>query len=427
MASNLKFRVVTVIVILTTLLGIYSASLWNAYPRGFNFSIWYTAGCLVRSNMSMHIYDGAEQNKNPQTIPADPQSVFAQTAHAHGIPLATLFRYLYPPTLADLVVPLSFFPRSAAWIVWNILAVLMIVGLSAALTRILAMPLFGSTVLVAAAVLLFRPTLNTLYFGQITILLAFLLTVGFSSYANGHKIIATFLFALSIAIKLEPIVVIIPLIAWRDWKCLRSLAVWGILLGIGLWAINGSYALDLYFLHDLPAMSAGDLGGTGAFDVNRSLGNIFYFCDYSRGIHPSVGLAWLVRAVSALILCYAGWLSRLAPGENLINRQRFETGVVFLLFACCLSPYSWFYNWALSAPVLVMFCKRAWDGRADTVETILLTALLLSLTTSQFGMAMVTPLLGIALGIVALRRMRPERRPAESHSSIDQLTTVSVS
>ena len=127
----------------------------------------------------------------------------------------------------------------------------------------LGMSFFGSTVLVAAAVLLFRPTLNTLYFGQVTIVLAFLLTIGFCLYVHGHKYIAALLFALAIAIKLEPIVVIIPLIAWRDWKCLRSIAVWCIFLGLGLWAINGSYALDLYFLHDLPAMSAGDLGEPG--------------------------------------------------------------------------------------------------------------------------------------------------------------------
>jgi len=255
----------------------------------------------------------------------------------------------------------------------------------------------------------------------------FLLTIGLSLYVHGHKNIAALLFALAIAIKLEPIVVIIPLIAWRDWKCLRSLAIWGILLGLGLWAVNGSDALNLYFLHQLPAMSGGELGG-GGFDTNRTLGNIFF--TYLGGAHPVVssrGLAWLVRVASALILCSAGWLSRLKPGENSTALRQFEIGMMFLLFACCLSPYSWLYNWALSAPVVVMFCKRAWDGRADIVATVLLIAFLLSLSTSKFGMAMATPFLGVTLGIVALYRIRLERRPAESNNPINQLKTVSAS
>ncbi len=298
----------------------------------------------------------------------------------------------------------------------------MIVGMSVALTRELEVKFLGSTVLVAAAVFLFRPTLNNFHFGQVTILLAFLLTIGFSLYVHGHKNIAALLFVLAIAIKLEPIVVMIPLIAWRDWKCLRSLAIWGILLCLGLWAVNGSDALNLYFLHQLPAMSSGELAGGGDFDANRSLGNIFY--TYWGGAHNVVssrGLAWLVRGVSALILCYAGWLSGLKPGKNSSNLGQFEIGMMFLLFACCLSPYSWFYNWALSAPVVVMFCKRAWDGRADIVETVLLIAFLLSLSTTHFNMAMLTPVLGVALAIVALYRIRLERRPGESKNPANQL------
>jgi hypothetical protein len=425
MATNVKFRIVAVFAAFTILLGVYSAKFWPPSETGTNFSMYYTAAWLVRSNMSMHIYDVVDRNTNPQTIFADPKTVFAQTAHAHGISRITL--YLYPPTLADLIVPLTALSPSAALMVWHALDVLMIVGLSLALTQMLDVKFWGSTVLVAAAVLLFRPTLNTIHWGQVTILLTFLLTVGLSLYVYGHKNIAALLFVLAIAIKLEPIIVILPFIVWRDWKCLRSLAIWGVLLGLGLWAVNGSDALNLYFLHQLPAMSGGELG-SGDFDVNRSLGNIFY--TYLGGAHPVVssrGLAWLVRVVSALILCYAGWLSRLKPGENSTNLRQFEIGMMFLLFACCLSPYSWFYNWALSAPVVVMFYKRAWDGREDIVETVLLIAFLLSLSTSKFNMAMVTPILGVTLGIVALYRIRLERRPAESNNPINQLKTVSVS
>jgi hypothetical protein len=427
MTTNVKFRIVAVIVVFTLLLGVYTATLWRHQQAPFNnFFIYYTAADFVRSNESIHIYDAIDPGTNPEIIFADSNTVWAQRMISFGISRTSL--YLYPPTLADLMVPLTLLSPSAALIVWNVLGVLMILGLSVALTKVLDVKFFGSTFLVAAAVLLFRPTLNTIHWGQVTILLMFLLTIGFSLYANGHKNIAAFLFVLAIAIKLQPIVVIIPLIAWRDWKCLRSLAIWGILLCLGLWAVNGSDALNLYFLHHLPAMSGGELGGSGAIGNNRSLGNIFF--TYLSGTHPVVSsrtIGWLYKVVSALILCYAGWLSRFKQGENSTYLRQFEIGMMFLLFMCCLSPYSWLYNWALSAPVVVMFCKRAWDGRQDIVETVLLIAFLLSLSTSKFNMPMVTPILGVTLGIVALYRMRLERRPAESNNPINQLKTVSAS
>jgi hypothetical protein len=426
MTTNVKFRIVAVVVAFTILLGVYTARLWPAVENASNFGMYYTAACLVRSGMSTKIYDVVDRDTNPQVVFADPSTVFAQTALAHGITRITL--YLYPPTLADLIVPLTALPFSAALIAWYALDVLMIVGLSMALTQELDLKFMGSTVLVAAFVLLFRPTLNTLHFGQVTIVLAFLLTVGFSLYVRGQKSLAAFLFVLAIAIKLEPIVVVIPLVAWRDWKCIRNFAIWGILVGLGLWVVNGRDALNLYFLHQLPSMSGGTLGqslGSGDLDTNRALGNIFY--TYLGGVHPLLAsreLSWLVRAVSALILCYAGWLSRSKAGENASNLRQFEIGMMYLLFACCLSPYSWFYNWALSAPAVVVCCKRAWDGRADITETIFLIALLLSLSTSKFSMAMITPILGVTLGIVVLYRIRLEPRHAESGNPINQLKTA---
>lgn len=425
MATNVKFRIVAVVVVFTTLLGIYSARLWPSFETGTNFSMYYTAACLVRSNMSMQIYDVVDRNTNPQLLFADPDTVFAQTAHAHGITRITL--YLYPPTLADMVVPLTVLSPPGALMVWNVAGLLMIVGLSLSLTHLLNIRFWGSTLVVAAAVLLYRPTLNTFHWGQVTIVLAFLVTVGFALYVHRHKSISALLFVLAIAIKLLPIVVIVPLIAWRDWKTLRNMALWGFALLLGLWAINGREALSLYFLHQLPAMSDGNLG-SGDFHTNRALGNLFYtVLGGTHALLSSRAIAWLVRIVSALILGYAGWLSRTQPGEQLTRRRQFEIGLMFLLFACCLSPYSWFYNWALSAPVMVLFCKRVWDGSADTVETSLLVAFLLSLVTTKFHLALVTPVLGVILGFVALYRMRLERRPAESDRPISQLNAVGAS
>ena len=421
MQCPLKFRIVAAVALFTTALGVYSAKSWPASENGTNLDMYYTAACLVRSGASAQIYDVIPPDQNPQQLFANPRSLFAQTARAHGISRISL--YVYPPTLADLIVPLALLPPSSALLLWNVFQILMIIALGPMLTRMLGIGFPGAAVAVAAFVLLFRPTLNTFHWGQVTILLAFLLVLGLWLYSHAHRTAAAVLFALAIAIKLEPIVILIPLIVWRDWKTLRSLALCGILLFLGLWGINGGSALNLYFLHQLPAMS----NGTSA-DVNRSLGNLFY--TWLGSAHPvlsSRGLSWLVRALSVLILCYAGWLSRLRPGLPSVGRRQFEIGMVFLLFACCLSPYSWFYNWALAAPVVVMLFRRAWDGRADLLETILVAAFLLSLSTSRFQMAMITPVVGVVLGIVVLRRMWLEQNLAEATAPAAQLAGATAS
>lgn len=423
-ATQVKFRIVVVLVAFTTLMGVYSATLWRSSETGVDFGAYYTAAWLVRSHMSAHIYDVIDRNTNPQLHLADPGTAYAQSARAHGVREAVL--YLYPPTLADLIVPLTALPTSAAIKVWHALEVLLIAALSVALTRMLAIEFRGSAALVFAGILFFRPTLNTIHWGQVSIFLVFIMTVGLALYVRGYRILAAVLFALAVAIKLEPVIIIVPLLAWRDWKFLRSLAAWGMILCMVLWTVNGSYALSLYFLHQLPAMSNGQLGGM-AFDGNRSLGNILYTVLDGASFHASPRVsAWLVRGISALILCYAGWLSRLRPDDNFASDRRFETGLIFLLLMCCLSPYSWYYNWALSAPAVVMFCKRVWDGRAGTAEAVLLMALLLSLSTSRFDMAMITPVVGVALGIVGLHRMRIEQRDAKA-SCLHQLSNAVAS
>jgi hypothetical protein len=321
--------------------------------------------------------------------------------------------YIYPPTLADLLTPLTLFPPAAALIVWNLLNLAMILLICGLLMRMLGVRRLFLVSLVAALLLLFRPTLNCLYWGQVSILLLFLLVAGFSLYFHGQRNMAGLMFALAVAIKLTPLIVIVPLIAWRDWKSLRAIALWSAVILGALWMVNGSGALNLYFLHQLPSMSGGDLGG-GDFSNNRALGNIFY--EYLRGSDPAATpnwLRWAVRLVSAFVLCHAGWLSQLRKEDKLPDGQRLEIFSIFLLLACCISPYSWLYAYVFCAPALVIAGKRITERRLNATETTLLMMFLLSLSTCGFHMPMVTPLVGIALGIMGLHRLRAERRPEE--------------
>ena len=390
MKWDFRLRIVLAFAALIIVSGAYSAAKWDHARNRGGFDVYYTAACLVRGGMSTHLYDETKQHTNPQLRFADPSTVFAQTASAHGIPAVML--YIYPPTLADLMVPLTVFPPAAALIVWNLLNLAMIVLISGLLMHRLKVQRYLPVSVVAAFLFLFRPTLNCLYWGQVSILLLFLLVAGFRCYASGRKNMAGLFFALAAAIKLTPLIVIVPLIAWRDWKSLRAIALWSAVILGALWMVNGSGTLDLYFLHQLPSMSGGGLGG-GDFCNNRALGNIFY--EYLRGSDRSaapIWLVWMVRLVSAFVHCFAGWLSQLRNVDKLPDGQRLEMASIFLLLSSCVSPYSWLYAYVFCAPALVILGKRIWEQRLNAVETTLLMAFLLSLSTSAFHMAMVTPL-----------------------------------
>jgi hypothetical protein len=398
-----------IVVALVALMMLAGAGLeWrNRIPHaeGSDFSVYYTAACLVRSNMSLQIYDEAARDINSQVVFADPNTVFARTAGAHGIPRVHL--YVYPPTLADLLVPLTAFPHTAALIVWELLSLTMLLYACVMLTHMLGMRLPGQFGLFAVLIVMFRPTLNCFHYGQVSILLLLLVIAGSSLYAHRQKNMAGLAFALAVAIKLTPLIVIVPFLAWRDWKILRAITLWGAAILGALWIVNGRGTLSLYCLHILPSMA------TVNVHADRTLSSMLY--GYWRGLDNGtspIGLVWAVRLTSALVLCYAGWLSRLNREDNLQDSRRFETVSIFLLLSCCLAPVSWLHAYVLSTPALVALGKRIWERRSNPAETTLLILFVLSLSTTKFAhLAMAAPLLGVLLGIMELHRLQHEQFP----------------
>ena len=415
MKSAFKLRLVLASTALITLAGTFSTHYWSPTEKGSSFSVYYTAACLVRSNMNLHLYDGVERNVNPQLIVANPTTTFARTASAHGIPRVML--YLYPPTIADLLVPLTVFSPAVAFIVWDMLNLAMILAASVMLTQMLRIRSPGWAGLVAVFLVCFRPTLSCFHFGQVSILLLFLLMAGLSFYAHGRKNMAGLMFALAAAIKLTPLIVIIPFVAWQDWKILRAIALWIVAIMGALWIVNGSGTLNLYFRLVLPSMSGRNLGAENFGYANRTLGNIFYtFYHYLPGVDRDAtpnGLVWAVRLVSLLVIVCAGWLSQVKNEDKLLDDERLGMIAIFLLLSCCVAPFSWLYAWVLSAPTLVMFGKRISEQRSNAVESTLFLLFLLSLLTSKFHLGLATPPLGVALAIIGLHRLRLGRHLEE--------------
>jgi len=65
--------------------------------------------------------------------------------HALAIGIDNVQLYVYPPTLAYMLVPLTFFGISAASIIWKIVNVAALIGSGLILARLLSVPLLAGS------------------------------------------------------------------------------------------------------------------------------------------------------------------------------------------------------------------------------------------------------------------------------------------
>lgn len=123
---KLLVRIVFVILALVVLRAAYSVIPYIrdtlTLRNGGDFRCYYVAATLVRSHQNLENYAESTKDVDPVTENADPNTVFAQTAKSiYGT--SDIQIYDYPPTLADLVVPLTYLGPAGALAVWNLLNV----------------------------------------------------------------------------------------------------------------------------------------------------------------------------------------------------------------------------------------------------------------------------------------------------------------
>ncbi len=384
---------------------------WVSSLGDTDFTAYYTGASLVRKNLSAQLYDFASRDIDPSMEGPSPDTVFYRIGRAHGLPTYSL--YDYPPTLADLLVPLTLLSPLAAMIVWQMLCVFALVASGVMLTRMVGMRSLSCACLITLFILAFRPTLDSFNHANTPVILLFLFLVGTHLYLHEQKGWAGLAFALAAAIKLTPMIVVVPFVAWRDWRILRAISLWGVaILGV-LFAVNGARALGLYFLHVVPLMFH-RLVYVEDFNLITAVQVLWYRSDK---VTPAIKTLWAGRLLSVLILCHAGWLSRLRDGEHVEDERKIETLAAFMLLSCCLAPISWLYMYVLSTPAVVILGKRVWRGRSGFIETVFLLWFIVSLSINPFvGLAVraglpilhyhviAAPLLGVALGIMMLHR-----------------------
>jgi hypothetical protein len=164
-------------VLLIHLLVVWNARdlIWKGYP---DFTIYYTAGTMVREGMGHTLYDDATQFRVQQAFAP-------QVATRLGA-----LPFNHPPFEAVLFVPLSYVPYRVAYVLWMVVNLAMLAVLPILLRPYVPLLRAGPPPVWTVASLAFFPIFFAMLQGQDAILLLFLYGLTFVSWKNQSMVSA---------------------------------------------------------------------------------------------------------------------------------------------------------------------------------------------------------------------------------------------
>jgi hypothetical protein len=339
-----------------------------------DIQVYLTAAHLVRENKSIDIYSEADGGLTPQALYARAGSKFLLTAQKHGIPNVLI--YLYPPLLADAFLPLTYLPFRTACNLWLGINVLALAGVAAFLFRAVnKSPRSFAYLGMVALLLAFRPVLIGLVVGQVTAILLLLWTAGIVLFLKGYSRMSAITFAIAAAIKLTPLLVVVPFLFWREWKWIRVFLVTLCAIVLSLCWINGPATLADYALHVVPPFShgipmLGEASLATSFEV-LCLG--LAGADVTAGIlSVPHWLAALARLLSYSVALGLFWeIYKLGPRTTREHQARVLA--VVALLSVCVAPVSWRHAYGVAFLLLALLWKEACERGTGNSALALLT------------------------------------------------------
>ena len=290
---------------------------WSLARRGYSdFTVFYTAGTIVRLGLGHGLYDPALQYRVQQG--------FASGVRTRNVALP----YMHPPFEALLFVPLTLFDFSTAYAVWDILNLFALAVLFLLLRSHIPLLQRIPFALWLAVCLAFFPVFGCFLQGQDSILLLLLCTLGFRALQKNMDFLAGCWFALG-TFKFQFMVpLVLLLMFWKRRRVGAGFAVVAFLLALLSLALVGWNGLVEY-----PAL---------VFQVVRSpgLGRVLpELMPNLRGLVegwplniPAAALSCIVIAASVGLLAFAGWKTRSAVPRH-FNVQFSLAVVVAVLIA----------------------------------------------------------------------------------------------
>jgi len=169
--------------------------------------------------------------------------------------------YVYPPLLALIFYPLTSY--QLAWWAWAAISLACWVAALWLLIRELLRSEFGRQLrqslwwpVFLAALINFPPVLVHMTWGQLQLPLLLLFTLAWLALRRKRPVVAGVLIGLAIAIKLFPLLLLVPLVAQRRWRCVAAaLGVAALVLGLSFAVVGWDQAV-FYVTKVLPEVSS---------------------------------------------------------------------------------------------------------------------------------------------------------------------------
>ena len=399
LVTRLAFGLVALIMIRAAYIPLAEA--FTHGETGLDFRCYYAAAWMVRGHSSDAIYSSIGKDMDPTEASPDPNSIFARTANAHGVP--DVYAYVYPPTLADLLVPFTFVSVSTALHIWYVLNIAALAGAGIIFVRTPGQELSKYAVPFLFYLFVSTPTVDCLLCGQVPILLLLpdglrdpllcpgrqIQRRGVFCARGGHQADTTHCGDSPDCLgRLEGIA--------RDWAMVRgyrrhpSGREWPQRpepLYFPCFAIDGKYCHRYRFqIAQHPGSGFVDSFRDGCCPTGCSLGG--------KDSHSLCNLP--------------GWLAQLQEARGQYKEDaRVETIAIFLFLSACIAPVSWRHAYLLAAPALLYMGKRAWEGQSSVFEDAMLLTFIVAVSTNRFlEQPLLTPLSGIVLCFLGLYRLR---------------------
>ncbi len=372
-------------------------------PNLADFQVYDAAAELVHEHRSVHMYDGADDEAVFQLKFADEQSRLGQAARKLGIEKVRL--YIYPPILADFVLPFAFVSASTAGALWDLLNVAVILLTALLMARELNLrwnSLAGLGVLLGLLALF--GTGMCLIWGQVTVLLLLLWMAGIHFYRRGWYAASASVLAVATAIKLTPLLVVVPFFIWREWKWLRAYAAVLALCFLAMAVVNTPASLTDYFFHVMPSMAG---GGVPNFE-NKSIPaamQLLYVALHG-GAMESVTMAipkyvvTIGKACSLALVAFA-MLCVYRVGFAMRSLDRRMTLALFALLSAAIAPISWKHAYVVAFLPLGFFWAEAFRERVSGAQLTVLALCSIELGSFLFDSVAVKATHGVVLGLLS--------------------------
>jgi hypothetical protein len=294
----------------------------------------------------------------------------------------SLYRYVTPPTAAILNVPLTCLPYNTAYLLIAVLTLLSVLASLYLCRRIFKPPGAENGAMFFASVMIIICFSYPFYFlldrGNIDGFVLLLVSLGLYSLVARHDRLAGVAFALAISLKVYPVLVVVPLLAFRR----RRPLVWMAIILVSLFLLMPGLWME-FFRERIFAR-----GSQWRTDENGSITSTFFFIGGLLGCSaPFVGASQLVYAVLLGTLSYLDFKTR---GDD---KQLCTNIVMYLPFMVAVPWLSYHYELVVNLAMIPMI-SWLWAHATARRQQLLLVLIACGIALSQFQAVAVGKLTG---------------------------------